>query len=235
MGGPVRRKLGNMRRVNVWVLVPAVLLALGVGVLVGRAGDDGNETASTTSSTVRTTTSTTEDTTTTSEDTTTTTTSATTTTTAAAGAARTTTTVRASAPATQTSTETSIRPATTTPGQPSDPACGGGTAAASAHLVVTGSGTQPNATYTYSGPVTVTNNTGKAIEITSLVVRLTSKDGTIEDVAVTGAAGTVIATGASKDIPFSYSTSHPPKDTNGTSLAAFAYKPPGGTRNCAST
>ncbi|MEY2477964.1 MAG: hypothetical protein QOG87_3279 [Actinomycetota bacterium] len=222
-----------MRRVNVWVLLPAVLLALGVGVLVGRAGDDGNETASTTSSTVRTTTSTTEDTTTTSEDTTTTT-SATTTTTAAAGAARTTTTVRASAPATQTSTETSIRPATTTPGQPSDPACGTGTAAASAHLVVTGTDPPPNP-YKYSGPVTVTNNTGKAIELTSLVVRLTSQDGTIEDVAVTGAAGTVIENGASKDLPFSYSTSHPPKDTDGTSLASFAYKPPGGTRNCAST
>ena len=232
--GARQAKAGNMRRVNVWVLVPAVLLALGVGVLVGRAGDDGNETASTTSSTVQTTTSTTEDTTTTSEDTTTTT-SATTTTTAAAGAARTTTTVRASAPATQTSTETSIRPATTTPGQPSDPACGSGTAAASAHLVVNGSGPPTSPTYTYQGPVTVTNNTGKAIELTSLVVRLTSQDGTIEDVAVTGAAGTVIATGASKDLPFSYSTSHPPKDTDGTSLASFAYKPPGGTRNCAST
>jgi hypothetical protein len=83
--------------------------------------------------------------------------------------------------------------------------------------------------------VTVTNNTGKAIEVTALVIRLTSKDGTVEDVAVNGATGAVVANGASTDFAFSYSTSHPPKDTEGTSLAKFSYKPPGGTTNCAST
>jgi hypothetical protein len=220
-----------MRRVNVWLLVPAVLLALGVGTLLGRAVDDDSDTAAAGRNTKvlgrqfeR------DETTTTSEDTTAEAESTTT------AAAVTTTTVKATTATTVAgATATTAAPAgTTTTRRPAgDPNCGNGPAGASANLVVTGSGPTSSPVFTYNGPVSVSNNTGKAIELTSLVLRLVSSDGTSQDVAVPGATGTVIETGVTKDFNFTHQTSHPPKQ-NGASVSAFAYKPPGGTKNCAS-
>jgi hypothetical protein len=79
----------------------------------------------------------------------------------------------------------------------------------------------------------VHNGTTKPIEITALVLRLASSDGTTETVSVPGANGTVIQPGVTVDFGFTYQTPHAPKQ-DGTSLAAFSYKPPGGTANCAS-
>lgn len=229
-------KLGDsMRRVNAWLLVPAVLLALGVGVLIGRAGDDdSNDTASGRTDVLgqqferdeTTTTTEVEETTTTAAETTTTTAAVTTTTTAKATTATTAATV--------TATTAAPAPATTTTRAPAgDPNCGTGPASAGANLTVSGSGPPSSPTFTYSGPVSVTNNTGKAIELTALVLRLVSSDGTSQDVAVAGAAGTVIQTGVTHQFNFTHQTSHPPKQ-DGASVSAFAYKPPGGTKNCAS-
>ena len=224
-----------MRRVNAWLLVPAVLLALGVGVLVGRAGDDdSNDTAAGRRTEVlgqqferdeTTTTTAAEETTTTAAETTTTTAAAVTTTTTKA----TTTTTAARV------TATTAAPAvtTTTRAPASDPSCGTGPASAGANLTVSGSGPPSNPTFTYSGPVSVTNHTGKAIELTALVLRLVSSDGASEDVTVAGAAGTVVQSGVTHQFNFTYQTPHPPKQ-GGASVSAFAYKPPGGTKNCAS-
>jgi cytoskeletal protein RodZ len=220
----------QMRRVNVWLLVPAVLLALGVGVLIGQAGDDDSDTAASDRAEVLGQQFERDETTTTSEETTTTEAETTTTT-----AAVTTTTVQATTATTATATVTTAAPAvTTTTRRPAgDPNCGSGPAGASANLTVSGSGPPSDPVFTYTGPVTVTNNTGKAIELTSLVLRLQSSDGTVEQVAVAGAAGTVIENGVSRDFAFSHQSKHPPKP-DGASVSAFAYKPPGGTRNCAS-
>ena len=229
--------LGTLRRVNVWLLVPAVLLALGVGVLLGQAGDDGGDTAAAKRTEVLGQQFERDETTTTEAEATTTTAAAetTTTTAASAAAARTTTTVRATTATTAATTVTTAAPAvtTTTRAPAGDPACGTGPASACANLTVTGDGPPSAPFFTYSGPVTVTNNTGRPIELTSLVLRLDSSDGTSENVAVPGAAGTVIESGTAKDFTFSYKTSHPPKQ-NGASVSGFAYKAPGGTRNCAS-
>ena len=227
-----------MRRVNAWLLVPAVLLALGVGVLVGRAGDDDSNDAAAGRRTEvlgqqferdeTTTTTEAEETTTTAAETTTTTAAAVTTTTAKAKATTATTV------ATVTATTAAPAAATTTTRAPAgDPNCGTGPSSASASLTVSGGGPPSSPTFTYSGPVSVTNNTGKAIELTTLVLRLVSSDGTTEDVSVAGAAGTVIQSGVTKDFPFTHQTPHPPKQ-GGASVSGFAYKPPGGTKNCAS-
>jgi hypothetical protein len=221
-----------MRRVNVWLLVPAVLLALGVGTLVGRAVDDDGETAASKPTKVLgqqferdETTTTAEETTTTTEAESTTTTAAVTTTTAKA-----TTATTAKAAVTATTAAPAVTP--TTRRSAGDPNCGDGPAGASANLTVSGDGPTSDPVFTYSGPATVTNNTGKPIELTALVLRLQSSDGTTQDVAVPGAAGTVIENGVSRDFAFTYKTKHPPKP-NGASVSAFSYKPPGGTRNCA--
>ncbi len=224
-----------MRRVNVWLLVPAVLLALGVGVLAGRAVDDDNDTAAAKRTEVlgqqfeRDETTTTEAQSLTTEPEATTTTAAT-----AAVAPATSTTVRATTATPATPTVTTAAPAVTTTSRPAaDPACGPGSAGASASLFVSGDGPPSSPVYTYSGPVSVANNTGKPIELTALRLRLDSADGTSQEVTVAGAAGTVIESGVTRDYNFSHQTSHPPKE-NGARVSAFAYKPPGGTRNCAS-
>jgi hypothetical protein len=224
----------GMRRVNVWFLLPTVLLALAVGTLLGRAVDDnGDSTASSAGPTkvLGSVVTRPETTTTAATDTTETTVSdIATTTTPATVAASTATTVKATSAITTATTATTTASTPTTQ-RASVAGCGAGSAGVAAKITVNGSGPSSNPTFTYSGPVSVINNTDKAIEVETLVLRLASTDGTNEDVAVAGGPGTVIAPGATKDIAFSHSTSHPPKD-NATSVARFSYKPPGGTRAC---
>ncbi|MDQ1375594.1 MAG: hypothetical protein QOJ09_2932 [Actinomycetota bacterium] len=222
-----------MRRINAWLLVPAVLLALGVGTLIGRAIDDGSSTASKpagvrSTSTTKAETSTTDTTDTTVAGSTTTTTAAPAPVAATPGTAKT---------AIVTATATTAKPAsgaTTTQAATSNSACGAGSASTSAKLDINGSGPPSDPTFTYSGPVTVNNNTGKAIEVDRLEVRITSADGTVENVPVAGAPGTIIQNGASKDFAFSHTTKHPPKD-GGAQMGAFSYRAPGTTTVCAAT
>ena len=219
---------------SAWVLVPAVLLALGLGVLVGRAvDDDAADVASNSTSTSSSSSSTSSS-------------SSSSSSTVAVTADSTTTTVRVvtAAPQTASTTTPTTRPASATPAAgatattsapPSNPACGAGSASASAKLAISGSGPPSDPRFTYSGPVTVANNTDKAIEVDSLVIRLSSSDGTNEDVPVSGAPGTVIAAGATRDFGFSYTTSHPPKEQGAASVSKFSYRPPGQSSICAST
>ena len=213
-----------MRRMSTWAIVASILLALGVGVLVGRALDDDEaDVAASSSSTTTSSSSTTSSSTT-----------------VASSDESTTTTVQlvTAAPQTASTTTPTTAPGATitTAARSSNSACGTGTANASAKLVVTGQGTPPNVTFTYSGPVTVANNTTKPIEVDALVIRLTSEDGTVEDVPVSGAAGTVIAAGATRDYGFSHTTPHEPKEEgSGVSLARFSYRPPGQSTICGST
>jgi hypothetical protein len=218
-----------MRRMSAWAVVTAVLLALGIGLLVGRALDDDDTEAA--SSTAATSTSTSSSSTSTS-----------TSVVEEATAESTTTTIKVVVAAPQTASTTTPTTATTAVGatattapQPTNPACGSGTASSTAKLAVTAKGTKPNDQYTYSGPVTVTNNTTKAIEVDSLVLRITSKDGTNEDVPVSGLAGVTIAAGATHDFGFSHTTTHEPKDSGGASVLAFSYGPPNSTVTCGST
>lgn len=211
--------------------LPAVLLALGVGVLIGRAIDDDPTTAASRVPTEvqgkqfeRTTTTTEPD----AAD------EETTTTTAAVTAEATTTTVAAVAQATATTAPT--RPSTTTTARPpSNPACGSGAASAGLQMQVTGDGPPSNPRFTYAGTASVVNNTSKAIELDQLVLRISSTDGTNESVAVPGAAGAVIEAGATRAFNVSHTTAHPPKDKDGVSIAAFSYGPPNSTVTCAAS
>ena len=215
-----------MRRMSAWAVMAAVLLALGIGVLVGRAVDDDEPEAASTRSVTSTSTSTSS------------TTSSSTSTTVASADGSTTTTVKVVTAAPQTASTTTPTTAAgapaTTAARPSNPACGSGTANASAKLVVTGEGPPANPVYKYSGPVTVANNTSKPIEVDTLVLRLSSSDGTNEEVPVSGAAGTVIAAGATHDFGFNHTTSHEPKAENAVTVSKFAYGPPGQTAVCGS-
>lgn len=222
-----------MRRMSAWAVVTAVLLALGIGVLVGRALDDDTDAASSTASTSTSSSSSSSSSSSTSlvDEATTESTTTTVKIVTAAPQTASTTTPTTRAP----SVTTAPGSPATTARQPSNPACGSGTATASAKLAISGSGPPANPQFTYSGPVTVTNNTTKAIEVDSLVLRITSKDGTNEDVPVAGTAGTTITAGATHDFGFSHTTTREPRDDGGVSVLAFSYGPPNSTVNCGST
>lgn len=224
------------RRINAWLLLPAVLLALGVGALLGRAiqDDDTGQTASAPKAQVlgeRLTAP--EESTTTTELTTDSPAPVETTTTAAPATTATTAATATATTAKPPTTATTAKPATTTTTPARVAGCGTGAASAAGKFTITGDGPPSDPSFHYSGPVTVVNNTTAAIEVATLDVRITSADGTVETVAVPGAPGTVIQPGASKDFAFTYTTKHPPKE-GGAQMGAFAYRPPGGPTNCAS-
>jgi hypothetical protein len=215
-----------MRRISVWALLPVVLFALGVGTLVGRAvSDDGDKAASSgpqTTATVLGKRFTREDSTTTTEPESSATTAVS-------------VPVETASPTTVVTTTTVATAATTpTTRAATGPQCGTGGASASLKLVVDGTGSPSDPTFTYSGPATVANNTTKAIQIDTLLLRFTSTDGTREEVAVSGAAGTVLEAGVTKDFAVSFTTKHPPKDRDGVEIASFSYRAPGASRPCAS-
>jgi hypothetical protein len=199
-----------------------VLLALSAGVLIGRALERNDEESSGSN-----------DTTTTSE--------VTSTSSSSTSVAETTTTV-VSVPS-LTASPTTVATTSTTGGstgttattrKPNEPECGAGSATASAKIKVDVTGSTDPPTYTYSGPVTVNNQTTKAIQIDSLVVRITSKDGTVEDEPVSAAINSVVDAGASRDFAFTYTSDHPDKP-DGISLVKFAYRAPGASHSCASS
>jgi hypothetical protein len=221
-----------MRRISVWALLPAVLFALGVGTLLGRAVSDDDTTAASsgprTPATVLGKRFTRDDTTTTTEAVS----SATTVVSVPVESATPTTVAATTATTTATAAPAGTTPTTQSPATGSQ--CGTGGASASVKMVVDGTGSPSNPSFTYSGPVTVANNTTRAIQIDTLVLRITSTDGTREEVPVNGAAGTVIEAGVTKDFSFSHTTSHPPKDEGGVDIASFSYRAPGASRPCAS-
>jgi hypothetical protein len=230
-----QRRWGRPRgqRISAWLLVPAVLLALGVGTLLGRAVHDdtpavasGKKTEVLGSVVTRPDTSTTETTGTTAA-------SEPTTTAAPAVAAATTSTTAVQAVAT--TAPTTAKPATTTTTRRvADDGCGAGSAGAQAQLRITGDGPPNDPFFTYSGQVTVTNNTTKTIEVDTLDVRITSADGTVERVPVQGGHGALIDSGVARDFSFSFTTKHEPKE-GGAQMGTFSYRAPGGSAICATT
>jgi uncharacterized protein affecting Mg2+/Co2+ transport len=216
-----------MRRISVWFVLPTVLLALSLGTLLGRAlKDDSTPAAAGKPKVLGVQITQPPDSTTTSSS------EAKTTTTAASPGTTTATTAKAATTATTARATTAAATATTTTRVSGDPNCGTGSAAASADLAVDGTGPPTDPTFTYTGPVRVDNKTTKAIQIDTLVLRLTSDDGTVESVAVPGAAGSVIQPGATQTYSFKYASKHPPKQ-NGASIGEFTYRAPGGSKPCA--
>ena len=229
----------DVRHINAWLLVPAVLLALGVGTLLGRAVQDDDPAVASGAKTEVLGEQITKD----ADETTTTT--ATTEAPAAdaspavgaaptAAAATTTTTVVHTTVATTATTAKPAAPTTTAARRVTDNGCGDGAATAKGNFRITGDGPPNDPFFTYSGPATVTNNTTKAIQIDSLEVRITSADGTVERVQVPGAVGTVVQPGTAKDFAFDYTTKHEPKE-GGAQMGTFAYRAPGGSASCATT